>query len=154
MIRVYRIVRGPYSKTAFHGEGAYRFGGRWSSLGTRIAYTAEHVSLAMIEYFVHIEASDAPKDLVVVAADIPDHVSRVVMTPQRLPRNWRQVPAPPGLAAIGDSFAAERKSAVLVLPSALAPSESNWLINPLHPEFAKIKVRPAEPFHYDSRFFA
>jgi RES domain-containing protein len=153
LIRVHRIVRKPYSKTPLDGEGPYRFGGRWSSPGTRIAYTAEHLSLAMLEYFVHIEASDPPKDLVVVAADIPDSISRMVLTPQELPPNWRQVPAPPGLAAIGDSFAAERKSAILVLPSALVPSESNWLINPLHPEFAKIRVRPAEAFHHDARFF-
>jgi RES domain-containing protein len=118
-----------------------------------LAYLAEHLSLAMIEYFVHIDASDPPKDLVVVAADIPDRVSRVVLTPQTLPPNWRQVPAPPSLATIGDSFAAEPKSAILVLPSALVPSESNWLVNPLHAEFAKIQVQPAEPFHYDARFF-
>jgi RES domain-containing protein len=108
----------------------------------------------MIEYFVHIEATDPPKDLVVVSADVPDSVSRVLLTPRRLPVNWRQVPASPSLAAIGDLFAAERKSAILVLPSALVPSESNWLINPLHPDFAEIRVRPAEPFHYDARFFA
>jgi RES domain-containing protein len=108
----------------------------------------------MIEYFVHIEASDPPKDLVVVAADVPDHVSRMVLTPRKLPSNWRQVPAPPALAAIGDAFAAGGKSAILALPSALVPSESNWLLNPLHPEFADIRIRPAEPFHYDSRFFA
>ena len=154
MIRVYRIVRKPYSKTPLDGEGAYRFGGRWSSPGTRIAYSAEHLSLAMIEYFVHIEANDPPKDLVVVTADIPDEVSRVVLTPRELPSNWQQIPAPPILAAIGDSFAAKRKSALLVLPSALVPSEANWLVNPLHPEFAEIQVHPAEPFHYDARFFA
>jgi len=154
LIRVYRIVRKPYSKTSFDGEGPYRFGGRWSSPGTRIAYAAEHLSLAMIEYFVHIEASDPPKDLVVVAADIPDTVSRVILTPRELPFDWRRVPAPPGLALIGDPFAAQRKSAILALPSALVPSESNWLINPLHQEFAEIRVHPAEPFRYDARFFA
>ncbi len=153
MIRVYRIVREPYSKTPLDGEGAYRFGGRWSSPGTRIAYTAEHLSLAMIEYFIHIETGDPPKDLVVVAADIPDSVSRMVLPPRKLPPDWRQVPAPPGLTAFGDAFAAERKSAALAVPSALVPSESNWLVNPLHPEFARIRVRPAEPFHYDARFF-
>jgi RES domain-containing protein len=151
---VYKIVREPYSKTPLDGEGSYRFGGRWSSPGTRIAYTAEHLSLAMIEYFVHIDANDAPKDLVVVAADIPDIVSRVVLTPEKQPPDWRQVPSPPRLAVIGNSFAAERKSAILVLPSALVPTESNWLINPQHPEFQQIQVRPAEPFHYDARFFA
>jgi RES domain-containing protein len=154
LIRVYRLVREPYSKTPLDGEGSFLFGGRWSSPGTRIAYTAEHLSLAMIEYFVHIDANDPPKDLVVVAADIPDDVSRVVLNPHELPSNWRQVPAPPGLVSIGDSFAAERKSAILVLPSALVPSESNWLINPLHSEFAEIKMHPPEPFRYDARFFA
>lgn len=150
MIRVYKIVREPYSKTPLDGEGPFLFGGRWSSPGTRIAYTAEHLSLAMIDYFGHIDANDPPKDLVVVAADIPDSVSRVVLNPHKLPSNWRQVPAPPNLAVIGDSFAAQRKSTILVLPSALVPSESNWLINPLHPEFAEIKMRPPE----HARFFA
>jgi len=151
--RVYRIVRKPYAKNPLDGEGSFRSGGRWSSPGTRIAYTTEHLSLAMIEYFVHIDASDPPKDLVVVAADVPDSVSRLVLGPHQLPSNWRQVPAPPGLAGIGNSFAAERKSAVLVIPSAVVPSESNWLINPLHAEFAKITVHPPEKFQYDARFF-
>jgi len=107
----------------------------------------------MIEYFVHIEASDPPKDLVVVEADIPDRVSRITLTPRDLPANWRQAPAPPSLAAIGNSFAAQRRSAILVLPSALVPSEANWLVNPLHPDFAKIRVHRPESFRYDARFF-
>lgn len=46
-----RILRKAYAKNALHGgEGAYRFGGRWSTVGTRLAYAAEHASLAMIEY--------------------------------------------------------------------------------------------------------
>jgi len=94
------------------------------------------------------------RDVAAVAADIPDNVTRVVLKPDELPANWRQVHAPPGLAGIGNSFAAERKSAILVLPSALVPSESNWLINPLHSEFAKIEMLRPEPFQYDARFFA
>ncbi len=154
MIRVYRILRKRYAKAPLDGEGAYRFGGRWSSPGTRLAYTAEHLSLAMLEYLVHIDPSDPPKDLVVVAADVPDAVSRVVVSARRLPGNWRRVPAPPNLTAIGDSFVAERESAILVVPSALVPSEANWLINPQHPEFKEIRAHPAEEFDYDARFFA
>ncbi len=153
MKRVDRILRKPYARTPLDGEGPYRFGGRWSSAGTRIAYTSEHLSLAMVEYFVHIEASDPPRDLVMVAVDIPDDVSRLVLSVRKLPANWRRVPAPPSLAAIGDSFAAEGKSAVLVVPSALVPTETNWLINPRHLEFARIRVHRAEPFDYDARFF-
>jgi RES domain-containing protein len=153
LTRVYRILRKRYSDKPFDGEGSFLFGGRWSSPGTRLAYAAEHLSLAMVEYFVHIEANNPPKDLIVAAAAIPDSVSRIVMKPDELPADWRQVPAPPGLAKIGDFFATACDAAVLILPSALVPSESNWLINPLHPEFAAIQLRAPEPFEYDSHFF-
>jgi RES domain-containing protein len=154
LTRVYRILRKRYSKKPLDGEGAYQFGGRWSSTGTRLVYTAEHLSLAIIEYYIHIDPGDSPPDLVVVSADIPDSVSRRRVALSRLPSDWRHSPAPPALAAIGDSFAADRKSAVLIVPSVLAPSESNWLINPQHPDFRRIRVHPPEDFRYDARFFA
>ena len=77
MTRVYRIVRKPYSQTPLDGEGTFRYGGRWSSVGTRLAYTSEHLSLAMIEYFVHLDRDDSPKDLVTVIAEIPDGVLKL-----------------------------------------------------------------------------
>jgi len=147
LTRVYRILRKRYSKKPLDGEGAYQFGGRWSSPGTRLACAAEHLSLAIIEYYIHIDPGDSPPDLVVVSADIPDSVSRRRVALSRLP-------APLALAAIGDSFAADRKIAVLIVPSVLAPSESNWLINPRHPDFRRIRVHPPEDFRYDARFFA
>ena len=122
-------------------------------MGVRLAYTAEHLSLAMIEYFVHIDPADPPGDLVVVTADVPDSVSRAAISPKQLPANWRRTPAPPDLAALGDHFVRTERTAILVAPSALAPEEANWLVNPRHREFAKIRVNRAEPFGYDWRFF-
>lgn len=153
MTPVYRILRKPYSKKPLGGEGAYQFGGRWSSPGTRLAYTSEHLSLAMIEYFVHIDPENLPKDVVVAVADIPDSVSRFVVSPKRLPPTWRQTPPPPELTAIGDGFAQEQRAAILIVPSALAPAESNWLINPQHAEFANVRVHRPKRFQYDARFF-
>ncbi len=154
MTSVYRILRKAYARKPFDGEGAYRFGGRWSSAGVRLAYTAEHLSLAIIEYFVHIDADDPPKDLVVVNAKIPDTVSRVTVPVGGLPRNWRAIPPPPELAEIGDDFVRRGQAAILIVPSALAPTESNWLINPRHPSFRKIRLNVPEPFQYDPRFFS
>ena len=153
MTRVYRILRKPYSNKPFDGEGAYRFGGRWSSPGIRLAYTAEHLSLAMLEYFVHIDPDDPPQDLVLVTADIPDTVSRNAISTRQLPAAWRQTPPPPALARIGDGFVRDRRSAILVVPSALAPTEVNWLLNPRHPHFSRIRVHSPEAFRYDARFF-
>lgn len=120
----------------------------------RLAYTAEHLSLAIIEYFVHIDPDDPPGDLVLARAEVPDSISRVSVPIARLPGNWRATPPPPELAEIGDDFVRRRRSAILIVPSALAPTESNWLINPRHPEFRKNGARRPEPFHYDPRFFS
>jgi len=153
LTRVYRIVRKPYSQTPLDGEGTFRYGGRWSSVGTRLAYTSEHLSLAMIEYFVHLDRDDSPKDLVTVIAEIPDGVLKTSITPSQLPENWRQSPPPAELTGIGDQFVRHAAAAILIVPSALATAESNWLVSPRHPEFSGIRVHSVEAFGYDSRFF-
>ncbi len=146
-------MRAEYVRTAFDGEGAYRYGGRWSSSGVRLCYTSEHQSLAMLEYFVHLDPDDAPDDLMLASADIPDDLSRAQKGPKELPSHWRETPAPPSLAVIGDRFVRESAGALLIVPSALAPSENNWLLNPLHPDFGKVLIRPVEHLSYDPRMF-
>ena len=148
------MLRAAYARTPFDGEGAYRYGGRWSSPGTRLAYTSEHESLAMLEYFVHLDPEDAPGDLVLATADLPDDVSRERIKASELPANWRETPAPPDLAQIGDEFVKKAEKCVLLVPSALAVSENNWLVNPQHPEFSQIVVNATEPLRYDPRMFS
>ena len=154
MRRVYRVLRRKYARSAFDGEGAYRYGGRWSSPGTRLSYASEHQSLAMLEYFVHLDKDDPPADLVLATADIPDDVSRERIEISRLPPNWRDAIPLPDLARLGDNFAQEGKHSLLIVPSALAPSENNWLINPSHPDYNRILLHPLEPLSYDPRMFA
>ena len=153
MSRVYRVLRRKYARTPFDGEGAYRYGGRWSSLGTRLSYASEHQSLALLEYFVHIDKDDPPTDLVLAIAEIPDQLRRERVEVRHLPGNWRDPIAPPELAQIGDEFAQKREHCLLLVPSALAPSENNCLVNPAHPDFRKIVVNQLEPVSYDPRMF-
>jgi RES domain-containing protein len=152
-MRVFRVLRAAYARAPFDGEGAYRYGGRWSSPGTRLAYTSEHQSLAMLEYFVHLDPEDAPDDLVLATADVPDNLSRQQIQPREMPSCWRETPAPPELAQIGDRFVKNAENCLLVVPSALAANENNWLINPQHPEFGKITLHGPEPLRYDPRMF-
>lgn len=147
------MLRAAYARTPFDGEGAYRYGGRWSGPGTRLAYTSEHQSLAMLEYFVHLDPEDAPEDLVLATADVPDSLSREMIQVKDLPANWRETPAPPDLADIGDEFVRRAENCVLVVPSALAVNESNWLINPRHAEFRQVVIDTPAPLRYDSRMF-
>jgi RES domain-containing protein len=148
------VLRKAYARAPFDGQGAYLYGGRWSSAGVRLAYTSEHQSLAMLEYFVHLDMADAAGDLMLAVAEIPEDVSRERVAVERLPSGWRDFPAPPELAQIGDDFVRRGESCVLLVPSALAPHDNNWLINPAHGEFRKVKVLEAEPLRYDARMLA
>ena len=154
MIRVYRVLRSAYARNPFDGEGAYRFGGRWSSPGTRLSYASEHQSLAMLEYFVHLDKDDPPSDLVIAVAEIPEKVSRRRLPESALPADWRAAAAPPELTRFGDEFVMEGKHCLLLVPSVLAWNENNVLINPVHPDCAQIVVETIEPLGYDSRMFA
>jgi RES domain-containing protein len=151
--RVYRVLRKKYARTPFDGEGAYRYGGRWSSPGVRLSYTSEHQSLALLEYFVHLGKDDPPVDLVLAAAEVPDDLSRKLVEVTHLPANWRAPAAPAELAQIGDEFVRRQERCLLLVPSLLAPDERNWLINPAHPQFRRIAILVAQPVAYDSRMF-
>jgi RES domain-containing protein len=152
--RIYRVLRKPFARTPFDGEGAYRYGGRWSSVGTRLSYASEHESLAQLEYFVHVDKDDPPDDLVLAVAEIPENVRQETIEIADLPANWRNPLAPPELAAFGDNFAQQGKTLLLLAPSVLAPSENNCLVNPVHADFKQLVVREPQPLNYDPRMFA
>jgi RES domain-containing protein len=88
---------------------------------------------------------------VLACADIPDDLSWQRIEIGTLPANWRETPAPAELARLGDKFVLTGKDCILIVPSALVPNENNWLINPLHEEFPKIKIRETELLTYDAR---
>jgi RES domain-containing protein len=154
LIRVYRVLRKKYARTPFDGEGAYRYGGRWSSPGIRLSYTSEHQSLALLEYFVHLDKDDPPGDLVLALAEVPDEVSRERLADSQLPASWRDPAAPSELARFGDEFAGRGEHCLLIVPSALVPHEHNWLLNSNHPAFKRIVIQEPEPLAYDPRMFA
>jgi RES domain-containing protein len=150
---VYRVLRKKYARAPFDGEGAYRYGGRWSSPGVHLSYTSEHQSLALLEYFVHLDEHDPPSDLVLAIAEVPNDLSRDRVEISNLPANWRAPAAPPELTEIGDLFVRQGEKCLLLVPSVLAPKEHNWLINPAHPEFSRIVIQESEPLAYDPRMF-
>jgi RES domain-containing protein len=108
----------------------------------------------MLEYFLHLDKDDPPDDLVLAIADVPDDLGRTTVEAAALPSNWRDSLAPPKLARFGDQFAQRGENCLLLVPSVLAPSENNCLLNPAHPDSKKIVVRAAEPLNYDLRMFS
>jgi len=152
-VEVHRLTRRKFAgKNPFDGEGSFLFGGRWSSIGTRVCYAATHRSLAILEYRVHIDLALLPDDLVIATLEIPDDIA-VAPTPT-LPENWKEYPAPASLRKIGDRFIAEAQSALMLVPSVLVPQENNVMLNPLHPDAGRMtRQRRLVPFLYDPRLF-
>lgn len=146
----WRIVKRKYAKTAFSGEGARLFAGRWNNPGFPVVYTAGSHSLAALEMLVHLDSSELLNQYVVAEIEI-DPSLIVEFDFSLLPRNWRVDPAPARARSIGDKWLKERRSAVLKLPSAIIPSEAVLLLNPLHDDFTKIHFGKFESFQFDPR---
>jgi RES domain-containing protein len=150
MASAFRIVKAALAETAFNGEGARRYGGRWNSPGTEVIYTAQSESLAMLELLVHLQARDLLLAYVTIRVDFAD--SLVESLPMNaLPDRWRASPAPAELQMEGDRWARARRTAVLRVPSALVPRESNYLLNPNHADFARLALGAPERCDFDPR---
>ena len=52
---------------------------------------------------------------------------------------------------IGDEWVRAGKSVALAVPSVLSASEMNFLLNPKHPDFKKIKISQPVDYRFDSR---
>lgn len=149
-VTVWRIVKHKHVATAFSGSGARKFGGRWNSPGTFMVYTAQSQSLAALEVLVHLESPDLLQKYVLIGVAVDESlVSEVARS--MLPANWRAYPPPAQIKAIGDHWAEAASSAVLKVPTTLVPDESNFLLNPLHPDFRKLKIGKPIPFRFDPR---
>lgn len=149
MITVYRICRRRYG--AFDGEGARRQSGRWNHDGTPVVYTAGSLALAALEVLAHTDASLLPADLVYVAAEIPSAVKITRYTRADLPADWQQNPAPLSTKDLGQQWIQAALTAVLAVPSTLVPIEMNYLLNPTHRDFKKIRLHAPEEFFFDMR---
>jgi RES domain-containing protein len=138
MLTVWRLVTRRYVDSAFTGEGARRYGGRWNQRGVLIEYTAGSQSLAVLEMLVQ----DTPlrARYVMIPAILPDKLKIERISPDQLPADWRNFAARSQLQAIGTAWAIRRSSAVLAVPSAVIPDEINYLLNPLHRSFHRIRI--------------
>ena len=150
-LSAWRITKQKHAKSAFNGEGARLYGGRWNSSGTPMIYTAQSQSLAVLEVLVHLESPELLKRYLLfeVVIDV-SYVGELDLS--SLPRNWKANPIPPRVQAIGDDWVASGRSAVMRVPSTLVPGESNFLLNPRHPDFRKLRIGKALPFQFDPRF--
>ena len=149
----WRIVPAEKAATAFNGEGARLFGGRWNPEGIPMVYASEHQSLAALEVRVHIDKTSLRKRYKSISFHFDEKLMKVLPIGE-LPENWREEPPPRFLQSLGADWIKECRSVVLAVPSVIIPAERNYLLNPRHPNFRKIKIGPAVDFAFDQRLFA
>jgi len=142
---VFRLVKKKWASSAFSGEGARLYGGRWTSPGVPVVYTAGSLALAQLEVLVHLPADRLLKSYVAFQAVVPEDCIDVY-PPEDLPASWRSNPAPEAAKKVGDSWVKEDRSAVLQVPSAVVPREPCFLLDPHHKDFSQIRVSgPFDP---------
>jgi RES domain-containing protein len=150
MPRAWRIVKKRHAEEAFDGEGARLYGGRWTSPGFQAVYASESRALATLEVLAGLQTNSPLPGYVLIPAEFDDSLV-VAIELEDVPADWRQNPPAPSTQRLGDEWIARRESAVLRVPSALVPRESNYVLNPRHPDFSTIRVGEPEPVAMDPR---
>lgn len=148
-LKAYRIAdtRHPL----WDGGGAALYGGRWSSPGRRIIYAALTFAGAMLEVLVHTNTGRIPRHHGYIQITIPRKIGIERVDIKQLP-GWDD-PSYSISRGFGDQWHAERRSAVLIVPSVVSRLECNVLINQDHSGFKLIRASKPQPVRWDQRLF-
>jgi len=150
LITAWRLVKSKHAKSAFTGAGCQYASGRWHHQYIPVVYTAGSQALAILEYLVHGQAHIRLFKFKMIEVSIPE---KLVLDVEniKLPRNWRSLPPPASTKNIGSKWKNDNLSAVLSVPSVLSSDDRNFVINPNHPDFSKVKIHPAMNYAFDGR---
>ena len=89
MTSLWRIVKATHASTAFDGDGARRFGGRWNHEGYSAIYTSGSLALAALELLVHLEITHLHFDLIFFEVIVPDKVTIETITVAKLAKGLK-----------------------------------------------------------------
>lgn len=148
-MQVYRIAKQKYGKD-LTGTGAKAVGGRWNPKGVAVLYTSTNASLAALEVLAHLPAAYFPDDMIMATIELPESLVSAI-DEKKLPENWNKIPPPTAIQNFAMNWISDDEFLGLMVPSIIVPSECNLLINPLHPDFNKVKLVKVEPFAFDTR---
>jgi len=149
-ITAWRITSEKYADTAFSGEGAKKYGGRFNSVGTLVVYTSESISLATLELLAKAGRRQRLSGRVVLSVTFEES-QVIVYDNEDLPEGWDARPYGPSSQQATGEWIRSEKSLVLKVPSVVVPEEHNYLINPEHPDFDKLEFGEPRSLDPDPR---
>ena len=145
---VYRITTEQWSKKL----SASGYAARWNPRGSFMIYTAESRSLACLENLVHRSGEGNNALYKVMLIEIPDNLSVETLELRSLKKDWYTIDNYSYCQAKGTEWLNDQRTVVLQVPSVIIKQEHNYLVNPNHPDFIKMKLRGTEDFDFDKRF--
>lgn len=151
-IVAWRIYKPKHARTAFTGKGASLYGGRFNSKGMAVVYTSQSIALASLEMLVHLQSEELLEKYLIRQVSFDEELVEI-LDPWALPRFWRSEAQSAAVQRIGDEWIGVGRSPVLQVPSAVVPSESNFLLNPHHSRFHEIAIGRSLQHQFDPRLF-
>src|SRR6266702_480855 len=142
LMKAWRLSRFDSQQRTFDGEGARLFPGRWNPTGVPVVYSSEHLSLAVLEVLVHARVDQVRIAFHALVEVVPD---------EQLPRGWDGAAIARATRELGETWARERRSVALAVPSVIVRQERNVVLNPLHSEFARLPVARPVRFRFYQR---
>lgn len=115
-----------------------------------MVYLSEHQSLAALEIFVHLQPL-APRDKYLAYFVEWNDTLMERLPAKSLPPDWRASPPGAPTMQLGDKWVEAQRSVVLAVSSAIVPAETNFLLNPAHPDFRRLRIHQAVEFTFDAR---
>jgi len=149
MLEAWRLVKAEHAAAAFSGEGAAKTGGRWNSRGVAVVYASATRSLAALETLVHLNPPMKFR-YQLIRADFNETLVEWLNL-AALPADWNLEPPPRITRMLGDNWVRASRSAVLAVPSVIMPEETNYVLNPAHPDFGQIAIGKPAKFAFDPR---
>lgn len=147
---VYRICNTIYSND-LSGQGAKLFGGRWNSKGFSMLYTSSTRALAALEVLVHMPINNVKQmDFSIVSISLPENSMEEVKY-NVIKKEIDESGLNSNFKLIGDDWIKRNSSLLLKVPSVVINEEYNFLINPAHKDFTKVKILSIQPFSFDER---
>jgi RES domain-containing protein len=151
MMTVFRISHQSFI-TDLEGIGARKYGGRWNPPGIACLYCSEHLSLAVLEKFVHAQGKDDMTNLATLSLKIPAAAKLYRVNIAKLDPNWATNIA--YTQWLGKQILEDMSYAGFVVPSIIIPSEMNIILNPASASFKKISASSPSEFSVDPRLVA
>ena len=147
---IYRLATENF-KNDLSGTGSKLFGGRWNSIGVSALYTTENISLAILEILVNTEKKSIPPTYHLLKLQLPDNLIPSIIVKDKLKLTWKDDFE--YSQWIGTEFLKQKKMLLLKVPSAVVDEENNYIFNPQHTDFKKIKIIEIKKFEFDNRLY-